>query len=97
MEQISEFIRPELMVLVPVLYFIGMALKRSTEVTDKWIPLILGACGILLSSVWIVANTVFSGWRDVLMGLFAAFTQGILIAGCSVYVNQLYKQGRSDE
>ena len=32
MEQLKNFIRPELLVLVPVLYFIGMGLKKSESV-----------------------------------------------------------------
>ena len=97
MDQITEFVKPELMILVPVLYFIGMELKKSESVKDKWIPLILGSIGILMSVFWMIASTVFTGYRDVLMAFFVAVTQGILVAGCSVYINQIYKQGKSDE
>ncbi len=97
MDPILEFVKPELMVLVPVLYFIGMGIKKTEWIKDKMIPLILGAVGILLSVFYVAANTVFESYRDVLMAIFVAVTQGILVAGCSVYINQLYKQGMSDE
>ncbi len=50
MEQITEFIKPEAAILVPVLYFIGVGIKKS-EVKDKYIPLILGVLGMIGSAV----------------------------------------------
>ncbi|MCX7614863.1 MAG: phage holin family protein [Clostridiales bacterium] len=97
MDQITQFVKPELLILVPVLYFIGMWLKNSEAINNRWIPLILGAIGITMSVLWIVANTIFIGYRDVLTGIFVAVTQGILVAGCSVYINQILKQGKSNE
>ena len=93
-----DFIKPELLILVPVLYFIGMGLKRSEYIPDKHIPLLLGAVGIVLSIVCVLASSVIGGWQDGLMAVFLAVTQGILCAGCSVYVNQIVKQGgKKDE
>ena len=59
--------------------------------------MLLGACGVLLSAVWVGATTVFDGYQDALMAVFAAITQGILCAGASVYVNQLIKQGGKED
>lgn len=87
MEEIKNFISPELMILVPVLYFIGMGVKKSTLVPDKFIPIVLGACGVILSCLYVLGTSGFS-----IVGLFTAITQGILVAGGSVYVNQLIKQ-----
>lgn len=39
----QEYIKTELLILVPVLYCIGASLKKS-KLPDKWIPLALGAC-----------------------------------------------------
>jgi len=52
-ELIKNFIKPELLILIPVLYFIGVAIKNTTLIKDKFIPLILGLIGIILSSLWI--------------------------------------------
>jgi hypothetical protein len=88
---LNELICPELLVLVPVLYLIGFALKKSAF-KDKHIPWLLGVVGILLSTVYLIANSEVVGWRDMLAVLFAGITQGVLVAGASVYVNQLVKQ-----
>lgn len=87
MEDILQFISPELLVLVPVLYILGVGIKKTEKIEDNLIPLILGIVGILLSCLWIIGNNGFS-----VVGLFTAITQGILVAGASVYCNQLIKQ-----
>ena len=89
-----EYIKPELLVLVPVLYIIGMGLKKSTYFSDNAIPLILGACGVLLAVVYVTATSEFASWQNGLMAVFTALTQGMLCAGASVYVNQLIKQAK---
>ena len=48
MEQIMNYVKPELIVVAVVLYFIGMGLKQSQTAKDKYIPLILGGIGIVL-------------------------------------------------
>lgn len=95
-ELLKEFVRPELLVLVPVLYLVGMALKKSA-VADKLIPWVLGCAGVVLSLVYVAATCEASGWRDVMMGVFTAVVQGILCAGASVYVNQVVKQSGKGE
>ena len=98
LEQLKNFIRPELLVVVPVLYFVGCGLKHSETVMDKHIPMLLGAVGVLLAAIWLGATTLFTSYQDVLLAVFAAVTQGVLCAGASVYVNQLIKQGgKTDE
>ncbi len=93
---LKEFIKPELLVLVPVLYLVGAWLKKSV-VRDKFIPLILGGLGILLCAIWIAATSQIATWQDVLLAFFTAVTQGILTAGASVYCNQLIKQAAKTE
>lgn len=88
MEQVNQFIKPELLILIPVLFFIGAGLKKS-KVKDWVIPFVLGATGIVLALIWVLGTEGFS-----LVAIFTSVTQGILCAGASVYVNQLYKQKR---
>ena len=95
-ELIKEFIKPELVVLIPVLYLLGVGLKKS-QIADKNIPWILGAVSVCLSVLFIVATTDVSGWKEALMVAFLSFTQGVLCAGASVYVNQLVKQSGKSE
>ena len=91
----QEYIKSELLGLVPVLYIIGLALKRS-RFEDKWIPLMLGIVSIILSALWVVSTSHITNYQDVTAALFTAITQGILAAGASVYANQLYVQANKD-
>ena len=89
----QEYIKSELLVLVPVLYIIGLGLKKS-KLKDKWIPLVLGITGVALSAVWVIATSQITNAQEVAAALFTAVTQGILTAGASVYANQIYVQAR---
>lgn len=90
-EIFKEFIKPELLILIPVLYLIGVGLKKS-NLNDKFIPCTLGLASILLCGLYIFATSDIAGTRQIAMAIFTALTQGILIAGTSVYFNQIYKQ-----
>ena len=92
----QDYIKPELLILIPVLYLIGIAIKKS-NIADKLIPLILGGISILLSGLYLFATEDISGSKAIATALFTAITQGILIAGASVYANELVKQTRKDE
>lgn len=90
----TDYIYPELMTLIPVLYLVGAALKKSNIFADKHIPLTLGIIGILLSMLYFTLGDVACNGTSI----FAAITQGILCAGASTYANQIYKQiGKDDE
>ena len=91
----QEYIKSELLILVPVLYIIGLGLKKS-KIKDKWIPLVLGITGITLSAVWVTATSQIATIQEVSTALFTAITQGILTAGASVYANQIYVQAHKD-
>ncbi len=92
----QEYIKPELLILIPVLYLIGAATKKSNT-PDKFIPWILGAISIVLSALWIFASSPITTGAEIAIAIFTAITQGVLIAGASVYVNQLAKQTRKEE
>lgn len=92
----QEYIQSELLILVPVLYLIGMALKKS-QLADKWIPLVLGLISVALSTFWVIANCNISGLRETAGALFTAATQGVLVAGASVYANQIYIQAKKGD
>ena len=86
---IQQYVKPELVVVGIVLYFIGMGIQKSGVVKDKFIPFILGGIGIALALLWVLATSKFDGWQSVLLAIFTAIVQGILIAGLSNYVDQL--------
>lgn len=91
MEEIFDFIKPELLVLVPVLYFIGLGIKKSS-IPNKNIPLFLGIISIFLSTLWVFSTSEINNWQDIANAAFVSITQGILAAGTTVYANQLYIQ-----
>lgn len=92
MEQITNYVKPELLIVAVVLYFVGMGLKHAQAVKDKYIPLILGGIGIILCAVWVIASCPLKTGQDIAMAVFTAIVQGILVAGLSTYVNQVIKQ-----
>ncbi len=95
-EMLKEFVKPELIILIPVLYLLGTALKKS-QISDKYIPCILGAASVILCLMYIVGTSAINGFQEVIMAIFTGTTQGILCAGASVYVNQILKQSGKSE
>ena len=92
MELLEGYIRPELMLLVAVLYLVGSGLKRSREVPDSLIPLLLGAFGVFLALLWVISTTAPATLQEWATAGFTAIVQGILVAGQAVYVHQLGHQ-----
>ncbi|MCQ2538777.1 MAG: phage holin family protein [Lachnospiraceae bacterium] len=87
----QDYIKSELIVLVPVLNTIGFILKKS-RLSNRWIPAILGAISIALSFFMVISSSSPQSGSEFLGAAMVAITQGILIAGTSVYFNQLHKQ-----
>lgn len=75
----SQFVKPELLVLVAVIYVIGMFLKGTKYFPDELIPLIL-----LVIAISICVFQIGFG--------VDAFIQGVLVTAAAVYGNQLIKQ-----
>ena len=97
MEQIVNYVKPELLIVAVVLYFAGVGLKKAEAVKDKYIPLILGCAGILICGIYVFATCSCKNAQDIAMAVFTSTTQGVLVAGLSTYVNQLIKQLEKDE
>ena len=74
-----EYIVENALVLVPVLNVIGMIIKNTEKIPDKYIPLILLFFGIL-GTIAILGLTPHS------------VVQGVLVTGAAVYGNQIVKQ-----
>lgn len=87
--EFKEFIKPELLILIPVLYLIGYVLTQSKMCSNEKIPIILTICGIGLSTLYIASEEPYS-----LDMVFVGITQGVLVAGASVLGNQIYKQSQ---
>ena len=97
MEQIMNYVKPELIVVAVVLYYIGVGLSKSETVADKYIPIILGVVGVVLCAIWVLATCPIDTGQNIAMAVFTAIVQGILVAGLSTYINQIIKQAQKNE
>ena len=86
---IMQSIEPGLLSLIPVLYLVGYAIKKTGAVKANYIPLILGGVGIGVSTLWLIGA---GDGGNIATLVFSAIIQGILCAGASVYANQIWKQ-----
>ena len=77
---ILEYVVKEGLVMIPVLYILAEVIKHTELLDNKWIPLTL----LIIS----IAFTPF------LLGMFNAdnIVQAVLVAGVTVFADQLYKQ-----
>ncbi len=79
-----EYIAENALLLIPVLNIIGMIIKRTEKIPDKYIPLILLGFGIIGALA--------------IMGFSAqAVIQGVLVCGAAVFGNQVVKQIKKEE
>lgn len=97
MEQIMNYVKPELLVVAVVLYFVGMGLKKAQYFANRHIPLALGILGCLLASLYVFGTSNIGNPQEISMAVFTAFVQGVLVAGLSTYVDQIIKQLNKEE
>lgn len=82
--EILNYITENALILVPVLLILGQIVKNIKVIPDKFIPLILlpfGVVGAMALGGWTVDGAI----------------QGVLVTGCAVYGNQVYKQLKDGE
>lgn len=77
--EITNYLAENMLPLVPFLYVIGMILKDTERIKDKYIPLILLPVGVLFSLL--ITELSPDG-----------VIQGVLATGVTVYGNQVIKQ-----
>ena len=77
---ILNYVVQEGLVMMPVLYIIGETIKSTELLSNKWIPL-----AILIVSI---------GFTPLLLGAYTAdnIVQAVLVAGVTVFWNELIKQ-----
>lgn len=76
---VKQYIQPEMLILVPVLLFIGWMMKSTPKIPDWLIPYVLTLIGI-------IAGIAFT------MHVVEGAIQGVLVSALSVLINNLYKQ-----
>lgn len=95
--ELTDYLKPELISVAVVLYFLGMWTKQSETIKDKYIPLINGIVGIVICGIYVFATCDCLTPQHAAMAAFTSITQGILVAGLSTYVNQVVKQRGKEE
>jgi hypothetical protein len=86
-KMILDYIKPGLLILVPVLWYIGTALKATRKIQDWAIPFILMAISIALALTYVIS---FEGISAT--GIWIGFVQGLVIAMAEGQLYQYYKQ-----
>lgn len=83
---IIDFVMQEGLIMVPALYILGEIIKATGAIKDKWIPITLLALSLVITPL-------------ILGGSYNAtnLIQAILVAGVTVFSNQLLVQARKDE
>ena len=89
MEEINEillnYIVEDGLILIPVLYVIGYIIKNTNILSNRWIPLVLLVIGIIFS-IFLLNDPIVD-----------RVIQGILIAGVTVFIDQVKKQNFEKE
>jgi len=89
MEEMNEillnYIVEDGLILIPVLYVIGYIIKDTNILSNRWIPLVLLVIGILFS-IFLLNDPIVD-----------RVIQGILIAGVTVFIDQVKKQNFEKE
>ena len=84
-EMIFNYIVEDGLILIPVLYVIGYIIKNMNILSNRWIPLVLLVIGIIFS-IFLLNDPIVD-----------RVIQGILIAGVTVFIDQVKKQNFEKE
>ena len=84
-EMILNYIVEDGLILIPVLYVIGYIIKNTNILSNRWIPLVLLLIGIIFS-IFLLNDPIVD-----------RVIQGILIAGVTVFIDQVKKQNFEKE
>ena len=77
-EMIQEFIDPQLLIVVPMLWGIGMAIKKST-IKNRFIPAVLLVCSCLVVVLHLMGVNMLTDSQAVAACIFAGISQGSVI------------------
>lgn len=89
-----KYISENLLILIPVVYVVGMLIKGTEKIKDKYIPIIL-ACFSVVMSIMYTGFVLEAGFTPT--SITEALVQGLLITGAAVLANQVPKQLKKDE
>lgn len=78
-----DYLEPNAVILVVALYAVGLLLKQTTLLKDKYIPLLLLTLSLIasISQYGITINAIY---------------QGIIATAVAVFTHQIYKQSKKE-
>jgi len=91
-QDIMTFVRPEVFILIPVIWYIGSILKKNKALENWTIPFILLVVSVGLTTLWFVLNSHSTG-ISLGLSIWNGAAQGTLIAMISDYFFNLKYQG----
>lgn len=86
----NDFIKPELLLLIPILMGVGSQIKAAPKIPDWVIPMVIDILGILFASIYVAAT--YATGDNIWMAMFTGATQGLLCSLAAIGVNQTVKQ-----
>lgn len=89
---ITNYIKPELLILIPLLYALGMCFKSAKTFHDNMIPLALGVIGVVMAALWFCGTAMPAGFAEFLLTIFTSVCHGVICAAVAVYGDQILKQ-----
>lgn len=80
----DQYIKPELLIITPVLYVIARMLHQS-HIKQEQLPWILLLISIVMAGLYTFATTDVSSMMKLFMALFTTIVQGVLLSGTAVF------------
>lgn len=84
-----KYIKPELLVLIAVMWLIGYAIKKIPRIPNWSIPFWLIGISIALALLWVLGSEPVT---NIALAVFTAIVQGVCIAGVAVLGHQITVQ-----
>lgn len=89
MEELFSFVKADYTIIIAVLYFIGVILRKLKAFPNCYIPLCITLVGIILAGLSSASR--LPDYVNLAALAFDSIAQGVLCAGMSVYVNEFIK------
>lgn len=97
MDMLTNYIKPELLSVAVVLYFLTNWLNHSQMIKKRLIPLINAGISIIICGIYVAATCYCEDVQGVAAAIFTVITQGVMVAGLSSYIHHKVKRNKEKE
>ena len=94
LELLREYIHPELLVMLPVLWLLGHMLSKA-RLPGRLRPWVLLAVSLAAVTLYTLSVSDITGSKALFACLFSILTQGVLLSGGSALLQKLVEKGRA--